>query len=177
MQVGEKREKSRRKEVYTFIYCPMEEATRSAKDREPQLRPFIKSSREQVDVDQVVCGGSRLKVVWPTVSKEELNTCSQEPRGGWSRWKGRPRYLGGGARVNLLFFLHGRQGNSSDASYDRALELAANLPVVCVWGDLPNHGERTLESARNMAWKQGNSTHAADMYSQMCTSVREIQVS
>jgi S-formylglutathione hydrolase FrmB len=146
-------------------------------------------SSERVDSggDEVVCGGARLLLVWPpeaaarrgeaqaAAAPGAAGEAAPAPAGGWTRWPARPRALGAGARVRAMWLLHGR-GDCKDKMRGKAARLAEQVGCVVVLGDLPNHGEGVRDAQRNLAWADGNLEHAADMYAQMLTAVRELQV-
>mmetsp|Transcript_9879 Transcript_9879/g.16184 ORF Transcript_9879/g.16184 Transcript_9879/m.16184 type:complete len:317 (+) Transcript_9879:168-1118(+) len=77
--------------------------------------------------------------------------------------------------ANVVFLLHGRKAKKEKRIAVHALKMA-KTGLVCIYSDSPNHGERILDSSINESWKEGNWEHSIDMYSQMITSLREMQV-
>lgn len=94
--------------------------------------------------------------------------------------------------VNVAYLIHPRDADYTFTEsvaynllgqYYRKKALAAGAaagappaPLVCVTFDLPNHGLRTVDRARNGSWSDGNETHAADMISIIDTAVEEVRL-
>ncbi|TPX59172.1 hypothetical protein PhCBS80983_g02661 [Powellomyces hirtus] len=77
----------------------------------------------------------------------------------------------GNTPVSVVFFAHGRLGSAVE-SFRFCQDLYRNLtptpttnirPLVVLF-DQRNHGSRLVSHKHNDAWKQGNPTHAWDMY-------------
>ncbi|KAI8592472.1 Alpha/Beta hydrolase protein [Geranomyces variabilis] len=77
-----------------------------------------------------------------------------------------------GASTSAVFFLHGRHSSAresfavcQDLHSQLSTLLAPNPAPLVITFDQRNHGTRLVDPARNGAWKDGNTTHAMDMYS------------
>ncbi|KAJ3163116.1 hypothetical protein HDU86_002285 [Geranomyces michiganensis] len=76
-----------------------------------------------------------------------------------------------GASATAIFFLHGRHSSARESfavcrEFHTQLSkvLAPNPAPLLITFDQRNHGTRLVDDARNGAWKDGNATHASDMY-------------
>ncbi|KAH9826391.1 Alpha/beta hydrolase family [Teratosphaeria destructans] len=75
--------------------------------------------------------------------------------------------------VACLWLLHGRGDTQDSMAYTAAglLETWWNTRksgqkhLICVGIDQRNHGSRMVDNLANVSWKQGNPTHAMDMFS------------
>ena len=73
--------------------------------------------------------------------------------------------------VDVVFLLHGRTRTWQDNVpwAHRIIEVNQSLspkrPLLAVTFDARNHGDRLVDQMKNQAWKEGNATHAQDMYS------------
>ncbi|TGZ76692.1 hypothetical protein EX30DRAFT_336362 [Ascodesmis nigricans] len=75
------------------------------------------------------------------------------------------------ARITALHLLHPRLETSSYMNAISHHSLSAHHStnpsrgLITISFDQRNHGQRLVSAARNEAWKQGNPTHAVDMFS------------
>lgn len=82
----------------------------------------------------------------------------------------------GATAVSCLWLHHGRLGNKNDMATIAALALSAwharssnttsssSRGLIAVAFDSRNHGARLAHKASNDAWRDGNKTHAQDMF-------------
>lgn len=86
----------------------------------------------------------------------------------------------GATAVSCLWLHHGRLGNKNDMATFAALALSAwharstsssSRGLIAVAFDSRNHGARLAHKASNDAWRDGNKTHAQDMFGVVTGSV------
>lgn len=77
----------------------------------------------------------------------------------------------------IVFGLHGRT-SSHAMLVDFANETLRACPGIdaFVLLDFANHGEREVDSARNLTWREGNDHHAIDMFSQIYSAFDSIRL-
>lgn len=74
--------------------------------------------------------------------------------------------------VTCLWLLHGRGDTQDSMAYTAAGLLEAwhsrrkpgQRNLICVCFDQRNHGSRMIDNRASLSWKQGNPTHAQDMF-------------
>ena len=74
--------------------------------------------------------------------------------------------------VTCLWLLHGRGDTQDSMSFVAAAMIQAwnskkndgDKGLICVAFDQRNHGARLIHDLTNEAWRQGNKTHAQDMF-------------
>mmetsp|Transcript_16759 Transcript_16759/g.47810 ORF Transcript_16759/g.47810 Transcript_16759/m.47810 type:complete len:305 (-) Transcript_16759:343-1257(-) len=122
--------------------------------------------------DQVLVGATEVQVDWPegwdAAVAERAQRLAADAKVSGPPLRPTP------PPVTAVLLLHQRMGRKEDL--DAFARRVTEAGMMAVRWDAPNHGARLIDESANSHWLQGNLANATDMYAQMTSTLREIQV-